>query len=248
MQIKLIKQEDMERLIANVEANIQNGNYYKEEPWLNEWLGDSSLIETGIYIKDIELVNPKEKSTDTDFENAKILYEALKDNISIDLATDNRFWCYLTHGVFWRYMTKRWSLEGLDEKKAKSRILDRYLMKNSGDKALLRNQLSKLWWIVYTTYDETLLDPYEYTRFFLGKSDLQVGLMERTFSRNPNLTKGVIRAIKKYSDEFRSPNRDELRALLKELNGLGGVKVLDLLDAEYIYNFTKDILSELNKK
>lgn len=29
MQIKLIKQEDMERLIANVEANIQNGNYYK---------------------------------------------------------------------------------------------------------------------------------------------------------------------------------------------------------------------------
>lgn len=74
MQIKLIKQEDMERLIANVEANIQNGNYYKEEPWLNEWLGDSSLIETGIYIKDIELVNPKEKSTDTDFENAKILY------------------------------------------------------------------------------------------------------------------------------------------------------------------------------
>ena len=118
MQIKLIKQEDMERLIANVEANIQNGNYYKGEPWLNEWLGDSSLIETGIYIKDIELVNPKEKSTDTDFENAKILYEALKDNISIDLATDNRFWCYLTHGVFWKYMTKRWSLEGLDEKKS----------------------------------------------------------------------------------------------------------------------------------
>ena len=72
--------------------------------------------------------------------------------------------------------------------------------------------------------------------------------MERTFSRNPNLTKGVIRAIKKYSDEFRAPNRDELRVLLKELNGLGGVRVLDLLDEEYLYNFTRDILNELYKK
>ena len=121
-------------------------------------------------------------------------------------------------------------------------------MKNSSDKSLLRNQLSRLWWIVYTTYDETLADPYEYTKFFLEKSDLQVGLMERTFSRNSNLTKGVIRAIKKYSEDFKKkPSREDLRVLLKELNGLGGVRVLDLLDEDYIYDFTRDILNDLDK-
>lgn len=248
MQIKLIKQEDMDRLIANIGANIENGNYYKEEAWLNDWLGDSSLIETGILVPDLKLESPREKSTDTDFENAKILYEALKDNISIDLATDNRFWCYLTHSVFWEYMTKRWSLKGLEGKKLQTRILDRYLMKNSSDKALLRNQISRLWWMAYTTYDENLENPYEYTEFLLNNSDFQVGLMERAFSRNPNLTRGVVRAVKKYAEEAKYPNNNKLRVLLKELNGLGGVKILDLLDEEYIYNFTRNILSELDKK
>lgn len=247
MELKLIKQEDMDRLIANINSNIENGNYYKDKSWLNEWLGESELIDLGITIPNITLIPPIKKSTDTDFENAKLLYNSLKD-ISIDLAIDNRFWCYLSHTIFWEYITKRWSLDELEGKKLKTRIMDRYLMKNSGDKALLRNQISRLWWMAYTTYDESLKNPYEYTEFLLNNSDFQVGLMERAFSRNTNLTRGIVKAVKTYSEEYNYPNNSKLRILLKELNGLGGVKVLDLLDEDYIYNFTKNILIELDNE
>lgn len=246
MRLKLIPQEEIDRLIVNVSSNINN--YLKKEVWLNDWLQESgsTLIDIDTIVKNIKLILPREKSNDTDFENSKILYEALKD-IPIELATDNRFWCYLTHDVFWEYMTERWPIEGLEEKKIITRIKDRYLMRNSGDKSLLRNQISRLWWMVHSTYDNTIDNPYEYTEFLLSNSDFQVGLMERTFSRNSSFTKNVIKAIKSYSEEYEYPNKDMIRIFLKELNALGGVKVLDLIEYNYLYDFTKNIFNSIKR-
>lgn len=246
MELKIIKSDELDILLANITTNISNGNYMKDKSWLIDYLTESSLISLGIFVTNIELTPPINKSTDTDFINSKIIYEALK-NISIDLATDNRFWCYLTHVTFWEYMTKRWPLKELEERKLVTRITDRYLMKNSGDKALLRNQISRLWWMAHSTYDSSLEDPYIYTEFLLNNSDLQVGLMERNFSKNSDITRNVIKAIMQYSDEYSYLNNTKLRILLKELNGLGGVKVLDLLDYDEIYQFTKKIINNIDK-
>ena len=161
-------------------------------------------------------------------------------NLNIQTATEERFWAYLTHNVFWDYMRKRWPVE--DANPQDSFVKMRYLFSKSMGQALLRNGISRLWWIAYSTYDESYDDPYHLTSILLRDSDFQVGILERNFSRNQDLTRNLLKAIDKYTNDNKFPSRQQRRGLIKHMNLIGGTKVLDVLDYEDIEEIVLGIL------
>jgi hypothetical protein len=226
---------------------IQNKDKYQDSiDWVEEYLNEQTIgqnewiitISTDIDLSHLKLHFKKENTTaEEDLKNIKIFYEALKE-LPIDLATDERFWSYLCHITFKDYVQSRWGVN--DEN-----LLEHYFFKAAkaeGDRVLLRNAISQLWWYGHVTYDKSRDNPYELTDYLFQVIDFARQFGERAYSRNPRLVKIILSILK---DELKfSPNgnRDSYRKLFRDINQAGGIKVLDFLDYNDIRQIIKNSL------
>ncbi|MFJ7735614.1 DUF6339 family protein [Lysinibacillus sp. NPDC097287] len=180
------------------------------------------------------------KSAD-DFENCKALFEHFK-YLPLSIASDERFWSYLTHTTFWDYMCQRWPIqeaEGDETEFVKTRFFF-----NSKGKTFYRNGLSRLWWYAYLTYDETKTDPYHYTKMMLTNQEIANLLIETTnLSRNKVALKATLEVITDFlrleeSEEIEKVKnkRKFIRALIKYTNLVGGVTIWDTLSEQEAYD------------
>ena len=193
--------------------------------------------------EEADLLLPEEGGDNFDIANTKIIYNAYK-NLTETQASDPRLWVYLTHIQYWSYMRKRWPLEKFEEdteledekqevKDKKVRFIEwRYHLKTSNTRRLLRNGISRLWWYGYMTYDQnqTSGDPFELTKVLLSYLDIAQSLLERSLGRNKN----VLCAFLTYLSKNPNLKRDEIRSKIKEINLIGGVRNLTVLDREEI--------------
>ncbi len=234
-------------------------NYDKDSSWVGEYFnGQGYSLPTNIFVNSFDLIKPAEKCSakeklQNDIENSIIVYSALKDKLKVSQAADERLWAYMTHVEHWDYMRLRWPVNSLSseinesieddeieeahDKKPHNRIITRYFFKDYKGRALVRNGLARLWWYGYMTYDEKREDPFELTRIMLRRSDDAQNLLERSFPHNKIILRAILSALSKY--EY--INRDTFRNLLKSVNRMGGVTVLDTLEE-------KDLLKLIDNK
>ena len=107
-------------------------------------------------------------------------------------ATDRRLWVQLTHNDFYDYMRSRWPVENvLNESGTNGTVTDRYF----ASRGLFRNGISRLYWIAELTYDPSLEDPYEYTRFLIAYQDLINQVDGRSLCRNRNVLRSCLKAL-----------------------------------------------------
>lgn len=231
MELKYISDSSLEELRINIESNL--GIYKEEEVWVDHYFGAITWsFPSKIRIESIDLHMPQSSTIHFDFENTKKIYTSLKE-LSILQATDERLWAYLTHTIFWKYMRKRWPVESyLDKDKPEEAIKERYFFMANRDRALIRNGIARLWWYGYVSYDEDREDPFELTKVLLSKLDIAQSLLERSFSRNPDITKAVLSVLKQKELESSFIDRRNFRDLMMYINQLGGVTILDTLDRE----------------
>ena len=229
----------LDKLRISIKENIENGNYYKKEVWVEDFFKDEKYeIDTLIDIDLPNLIVPDENEKikiGYDFENGKMLYEALKD-LGREQLRDARFWIRLEHMEYWYYMQKRWRLE--EGKNHESLIKNRYFFSKGSDSSTARNALTRLWYTVHYSYDESAENRYWLTEFLFGDNDLQELILERNFTRNEQFALNLIKIIKGFTEKEFYPDRKQKRGLFAELNRIGGVKILDFLD----YNDMKDIV------
>ena len=187
-KIRYLKHGSLAGLKANVGGLAQK--YGQESLWLDEHFGTSVwFAETNRAMPDeLSLKMPEGKQL-FDAENAKTIHSALGD-LPLTLSIDERFWSYLTHAVFWKYMIKRWPLaNGLQSKEGPVGYLrEHYFFMGNRDRALIRNGISRLWWYGYVSHDPLRENPYELTEVLLEKLDIAQQLLERSYSRNGTIT------------------------------------------------------------
>lgn len=232
MGLHILRESALSQLRGNIGGNV--GKYSLDEPWINEefrgsrWSLDTHLDLPGHF----ELLLPDEDST-YDLENSKRLFLALKDLTPVQ-AADERLWAYLSHTVGWQYMRKRWDVDKFrgNAQKRTEYIRDRYFFMPNRDRALVRNGIARLWTYAYVTYDEQREDPFQLTEVLLQKLDIAQQLLERSFSRVPELPKAVMRVVQTYpKDQLDLTDRDQFRDVMRHVNRVGGVTILDLLTA-----------------
>jgi hypothetical protein len=195
---------------------------------------------------------------ETDFQNAKIVYEAYSSHINPVQAGDLRLWAYLAHTSHWDYMNTRWKIEAPDDegeeamdnqevekKDGTNKVIDRigarYFFKASKGKAYVRQGISRLYWSAYLTYDEDNSNPDEYTEYFFSKQDIFTSITERSYARNKVLVHAALKELKKYP-EF---ERTEIRMFLAKLNQAGAIKVLDFLNKEQAEELCSEVMLEV---
>lgn len=235
--------------LDQVHANLINllPKYTEDKRWIEEFFGAAPWsCETSLFLPaGTELLLP-EQGKHHDLENAKRIHTALR-HLTIAQATDERLWAWMTHVQFWEYMRARWPVESYMGGSATPsgiaiNVKDRYFFTGNRDRALVHNGLARLWWYGHVSYDASREDPYELTAILLQKLDIAQSLLERSISRNPSVTRAVLRLLVEQKAEGRDlAVRNNFRTLVKHLNRLGGIAVLDLLSED-------DIKDELEVK
>lgn len=245
MELSYISDSSLEGLKVNIFSNLEK--YKEEEAWVDQYFGEVTWnFPSKLRIENIDLHIPQSSTIHFDFENTKKIYTSLK-GLSILQATDERLWVYLTHTTFWKYMRKRWPVESyFDKDNPVEAIKERYFFMTNRDRALIRNGIARLWWYGYVSYDEDREDPFELTKVLLSKLDIAQSLLERSFSRNPNITKAVLSVLKKKELESSFINRENFRNLMMYINQLGGVTILDTLDREDLEELIRAKIETLN--
>lgn len=174
-------------------------------------------------------------SVNQDAVNSRRIYTWLRQ-LTPALAMEERLWAWLTHCVFADYMHARWPAVGEDL------VRRRYLFEGQSFDALARNGIARLWWGGRLTWDEAREDPFELTDILFMRQDIQVSLLERRIGKCRNVRVPVLEYLrdnKATLAEARFTKR--IQVLLRELNLLGGIAVLDALPPVEIQGFLKKV-------
>lgn len=252
MKIYYTKQKALDSLQKDISNNL--GKYQSSSLWVDQYFVEKEIpkyyFDTGIEVDDYELVLG---GPETDFKNAKIIFEAFRGKINPIQASDMRLWTYLAHVQHWDYMLARWKIDVPDEddepddskKPPRDKVLDRiktrYFFGSSRGKAFVRQGIARLYWGAYLTYDEASDNPYEYTEFFFTKQDVFTSITERSYARNKVLILAALKVLKKHPDLSRA----DIRLFLAKLNQSGAITVLDFLDAEQATQLCEKVMDEV---
>ncbi|MBO8161846.1 MAG: hypothetical protein H0Z24_09470 [Thermosipho sp. (in: Bacteria)] len=227
MKVRYLREAYLAQLKSNILSNIEL--YKQDEPWISHYFKETSFfLETNISVDEIELIEPQGPDQLYDLENTRIIYDAFK-HLNISQAIDERLWTYLTHEIFWKYMRVRWPVE--NKSNPDRFIRERYFFMSNRDRALIRNGISRLWWYGYITYDGSRSNPYELTKILLKKQEIAQNLLENSFSRNQMITKTILSVLADMENMNKPlPRREQFRELMRYINWLGGVTLLDALN------------------
>lgn len=234
MKLYFLKQEALDTLKVNISSNI---SHYQEvdNQWVYEQFPDENPFgEFKIEVEEIKLSTDFESFSEMDLHNSKELYDKMK-SLSETQAADERLWAGLTHSNFYEFVQKRWAHES-EHMKQSNYIHSRYFYSGGQSRGIMRNTLSKLWWIGKFTYDEKRANPYELTDV-LGNSDMATRVSDMftsNFSRNPKLAHAFLDAIKYYEDAGCKIGPYPYRKAVQFMNAYGGITLLDFLEGEEV--------------
>lgn len=244
MKIKILSEEKLETL--STKENLDVIEKYIKDNSTNEWLKDIFKVEepftlSKVDMEDFEMDMSAERPEDTDFENAKRLFEALK-HLSESTACDTRLWAGLTFGKFYSYMQYRYNLSTNNKY-----FKNKWLFQGQSRKAdLFRQGISMLWWYVYLTYDDSLENPYELTEFCFKHKDFLISIYSRTYSGSKNVRLALIQALRDYERDGGSIEKKEIyNGIVKYVSFLGGAYLVDVFSREELYEKFYDELIRL---
>ena len=245
MKLKYFKEKSYNDLYDSITDNLEKYQN-SSTPWLDTFFNNAEYVrESKINALLPELYSKKNEDDIVDVRN---LYNALKNEITPKQASNELLWAYLSHTQYWAYTQQRWK----SENKGSEFIKNRFFCGNTKDgkadrRGLLHNSVSRLYWYGYLTYQEDYARKYELTEVLLSRADLCLNIMERNYSMNRCIVKGMLKAIKQY-DDICGIEEEEWRNLCKYINRHGAVTLLDIMSEYEIYELSIKYLMDNSKK
>ena len=241
MYLQALRTDALKKLKDDIKLNIRKYCMEDDRGWVNKYFEEKKIkvpfYSTGInFPSDFELIG--ENGFADDIENAIRLHNALRGKITPAQGSDYRLWGALTHTLFYHYMRNRWKVkEETGNQKSDKTILARYF----GGRGLLRNGISRLYWLAEITYDEELEDPYVYTRYLMHSQDLISQVEGSSLCRN----RLFLRALLKVLMQEKNLSEQRIRRYFERVNQKGGVILLDALSNEHMEGMCSQILEKV---
>lgn len=238
LKIKFMKDDAITYMKGNMESFSEY--YLKEssediEKLCEEYLGESPFNEFKVEIQPFHLDMSANNPTETDYINVKILHSALK-NISDTQAADERFWAGLAHTYCWDYVQYRSRVS--ENKMQVNKIKNSWYFNQGNKRSLAVNPLARLWWLGKAIYDETDIG-CEYRGVEYLKQDFAssaILLLSNNYANNKKITRAILSAGVELRNIGYKIKRKEFNKILRYVNNLGGIIILDYLSEEELRN------------
>jgi len=144
-------------------------------------------------------------------------------------ARDERLWCHLTHTVLLEYVRARWPIP-CDDEKAVTHI-ETHFFARTNRQIERDNAASRLWWMSHLCTRVSDIDQKEALEAFLFRADVRASIIERpTIAQSTNVFSVILRGLVKSAAGKKALfERKTFRAIMVELNSIGGFRLLDVL-------------------
>lgn len=246
IHIKYMTDDALATLKANTDyvtgKLIENSD---NSAWLKDFFTGDLWITKKYEIDEFVLRVPKDdKDRETDLYNSILLYERLK-HLPLYVLSDERFWCWMNFEI--GYQT---ALKYMPVTKGSSIFKDHWLLTQGKRRGLFFGVLSRCYFRVALSVDETLADPYELTKFVVENSLRFRELTWRSFSSEKMIVLGALKAEKRVLSDYPKwkENGKVYAEVAKLLSKLGSVMLLDCMTEkdieEYVYKKHKKNVEE----
>lgn len=246
IHIKYMSDEALETLKANTntitEKLIENPD---SSSWLNSFFPGTLWVTKKYEIEEFSLLVPKDdKDREVDLHNSILLYERLR-HLPLYILTDERFWCWMNFEIGYKV-----ALKYMPIKKGSSVFKDHWLLTQGKRRGLFFGVLSRCYFRVALSVDDTLEDPYELTKFVIENPLRFRELTWRSFSSEKMIVLGTLKAEKRILSEYpqMEENAKHFADIAKSLSKLGSVMLLDCMTEkdieEYVYKKYKVMVED----
>lgn len=186
---------------------------------------------------------PPHRGNFYEVENCKTVYIAFKALSPYD-ARDERLWAYLSHTALLNHARLRWPIPS-DNAEAVAHIAKHWFARDK--RQVERDQVgSRLWWIGHLCARVDGVDPDLALRAFLFRSDVRANIIERpTLSQSIELFSAIVRRlVASFVSHKKLFERNAFRRMMKEINSVGGYRLLDCLPPAEIDHILDVIISD----
>jgi hypothetical protein len=242
MKARFIKAVKTQELVTKIEENLEayrTGNF-------DFLLNDSGyFFETDLEIDELKLATVQcSQDNHREVDNCILLFQAM-GTMSHYLARDERLWVYLTHTYLLNYSRTRWPIPA-DNEKAIKHIKAHFFC--IGARGIERdNAASRLWWLASLCSRADGISFQEALTCFLYQTDVRANMVERpTTSQNIRVFSAI---LKRLNDSYKSNKqlfeRTKFRSFMKEINLIGGVKLLAALSEASISQILDECIAKV---
>lgn len=234
MKVYYLNSNSLENFREKVEENIE---HYKKGKL--KFVTATDLIrDPNIQFDDFEFTMDQEKPNESDFDNIKKFYLALK-NLTDSQATEERLWAGLCHySPFWEYLKYRWNCQTTEG-------VNRYYFFGDGIRSIFVNGLARLWWYGRITYDENSKDPFELTKYICENITIKGYLpITNAFSNNRIVYRIFLKTLMNFEKKHKL-SQEEHESVRKKMGFWGGKFLLDFFNEKELAIMIEDYLKTL---
>lgn len=233
INIKFLTDEALETVKANFDkfTKIVKNNPQDSTAFITE-LPEECFVEKKYSIEDFILKTSEDGDySKVDFDNALILYEHLA-NLPKHVISDERFW-------MWIILEKGYAvaLQAMPMGSGKKIIKDHWLFGQGRRRGLMFGAISRMFYRVQLSKDDSLANPYELTKFATDKYIRYREFTWRGYSNNKTIVIGALKAekkiVEKYGEKVESI-KEYYPLIAKYISQLGSVMLLDFMAEDYI--------------
>lgn len=236
INIKFLADDTLETLRANIKSTTQklidNPN---DSSWVNNETNTDTYVVKKYKIEDFNLEIPNNQNDkETDIRNSIKLYETLK-NLPKYILSDERFWLWLMFEKAYKVCQILMPIKSVDS----SVFKDHWLFTGGNRRGIFFGVLSRCYFRVAMSVDETLDDPYELTKFVINYPERFRVYSWRAISSQKHIMLGILKAEKAVIDKYGEKNEvgKIYEELVKDVSKLGSVKLIDVMSEEEIQKF-----------
>jgi len=243
--IKFMSDDALETMKINLN---KVSKYMEDNPVKNNWISNiysGTIFEEKKYkVPDFSLKLSERNYNEVDLENSISLYESLK-HLPKYILSDERFWAWINFDKCYQQ-----ALQAMPVKENTSTVKDHYFFSQGNRRGIFFGVMSRCFFRVELTIDENLDDKYELTKFVIDNPERLRNLMWRAFSNQKHLVLGIIKAEKEMFEKYGelvSPGK-LYPEVAKRVSKIGGVRLIDAIEENEIYEMTKEIILKIYKK
>jgi hypothetical protein len=233
----------LETIRGNLPKTVKMMGLNPQSPdWLKRIVGSDPFVTKKYQVTDFDLSICEDGDyKKVDFENSVLLFESLR-HLPRHILTDERFWGWINFDKGYAAAMQAMPIKGKE-----STLRDHYLFTGGSRRGLFFGVLSRCYFRVELTYDDTLADKYELTRFVIENPERFRNLSWRAFSNQKHIVLGVLKAEKKATDQFGTKlTNDFFPEIAKAISRIGSVQLIDAFSEEEITDYTyKEIVKLL---
>jgi len=241
MKARLLKGATVEELrnaVPNQLAQYRTGDFDSLKVDSSQWFE----LDVEIDEAHLEKMHLSKGADHYEVDNCMVLYTTFKE-LKPYQAREERLWVYYVHTHLLEYSRQRWPIPADDEQAVAH--IRRHFFARDKRQSERDNAASRLWWMAHLCARVPSLETETALKAFLLKSDVRANLVERpTTSQSAELFGAILqKLVASYKGNRKLFERKAFRALMAEINSIGGFKLIDCLDSEQASDVVGDLIS-----